>query len=67
MIHLAARGLSVDLQILDNKASTAYKEAITFQWNTTFQVIPSDMHCRNWAEMRHLHIQGSLPGYPGWW
>jgi hypothetical protein len=30
MTCLAARGLSVDLQILDNKASTEYKEAITF-------------------------------------
>jgi hypothetical protein len=29
MSQLAARGLAVDLQILDNEASTAYKEAIT--------------------------------------
>jgi hypothetical protein len=29
MTRLAARGLLVDLQILDNKASAAYKEAIT--------------------------------------
>ncbi len=32
MTCLAARGLSVDLQILDNKASAEYKEAITFKW-----------------------------------
>jgi hypothetical protein len=50
MTHLAARGLSVDLQILDNKASFAYKEAITFKWNTTLQLVPPDMHCRNWME-----------------
>jgi hypothetical protein len=50
MTHLAGRGLSINLQILDNKASSAYKEAITFKWNTTFQLIPSDMHCCNWAE-----------------
>jgi len=31
MTRLAARGLSVDLQILDNEASSAYKEAITFK------------------------------------
>jgi hypothetical protein len=31
MMRLAARGLSVDLQILDNKASAAYKEVITFK------------------------------------
>jgi hypothetical protein len=30
MMRLAAQGLLVDLQILDNKASAAYKQAITF-------------------------------------
>ena len=50
MTRLAARGLSVDLQILDNEASLAYKEAITFKWNTTFQLVPPAMHRRNWAE-----------------
>jgi hypothetical protein len=30
MTRLAAQGLSVDLQILDNEASAAYKQAITF-------------------------------------
>jgi hypothetical protein len=34
MTRLAARGLSIDLQILDNEASAAYKEAITFKWNS---------------------------------
>jgi hypothetical protein len=42
MTRLAARGLSVDLQILDNKASTAYKEAIIFKWKATFQLVPPD-------------------------
>ncbi len=50
MTRLVARGLSVDLQILDNKASLAYKEAITFKWNATFQLVPPAMHCRNQAE-----------------
>jgi hypothetical protein len=40
MTRLAACGLSIDLQILDNKASFAYKEAIIFKWNTTFQLVP---------------------------
>jgi hypothetical protein len=44
MTRLAAQGLSVDLQILDNKASSAYKEAITFKWNATFQLTPPNMH-----------------------
>ncbi len=50
MTRLAARGLFVDLQILDNKASLVCKEAITFKWNATFQLAPMDMHPRNWAE-----------------
>jgi hypothetical protein len=50
MLCLTARGLSVDLQILDNEASTAYKEAITFKMNTKFQLVPSDMHHSNRAE-----------------
>jgi hypothetical protein len=50
MTRLAAQGLSVDLQILDNKASAAYKEATTFKWNATLQLVPPDMHRRNRAE-----------------
>jgi hypothetical protein len=48
--RLAARGLSVDRQILNNKASAEYKEAITFKWNAKFQLVPPDMHHQNWAE-----------------
>jgi hypothetical protein len=36
MTPLAAGGLSVNLQILDNKASAEYKKAITFKWNAKF-------------------------------
>jgi hypothetical protein len=50
MMRLVARWLSVDLQILDNKAIATYKEAIAFKWNTTFQLVPPDMHHCNWAE-----------------
>jgi hypothetical protein len=50
MTRLAARGLLVDLQIVDNEASVAYKEAITFKWNAKFQLVPPDMHCQNWSE-----------------
>jgi hypothetical protein len=45
MTHLAARGLLVDLQILNNEASAASKEAITFKWNAKFQLVLPDMHC----------------------
>ncbi len=50
MTHIAARGLSVDLQILDNEASAAYKQAITFTWQAKFQLVPPDMHRCNKAE-----------------
>jgi len=50
MTRLAARGLAVDLQVLDNDASATYKKAITFKWNAKFQLVPPDMHCCNQAE-----------------
>jgi hypothetical protein len=50
MTRLAARGLLVDLQIHNNKASAEYKEAITFKWNAKFQLVPPDKHCQNQAE-----------------
>jgi hypothetical protein len=50
MTRLVARGLAVNLQILDNEASAAYKEAITFKWNAKFQLFPPDMHHCNQAE-----------------
>jgi hypothetical protein len=40
MTRLAAKGLSVDLQILDNEASAAYKEAITFKWTPPSSSFP---------------------------
>ena len=50
MTRLAAKGLSVDLQLLDNEASAAFKQAITFAWHAKFQLVPPDMHRRNRAE-----------------
>ena len=50
MTRLAAKGLSVDLQIMDNEASTAFKQSITFAWRAKFQLVPPDMHRRNRAE-----------------
>ncbi len=50
MTRLSARGLGVDLQILDNEASAAYKHAITDTWQCKFQLVPPDMHQHNQAE-----------------
>jgi hypothetical protein len=41
MTQMAAHGLLVNLQILDNKARSAYKEAITIKWNAKFQLFPT--------------------------
>jgi hypothetical protein len=50
MTRFATCSLSVDLQILDNEASAAYKQAITFTWQSKFQLVPLEMHHCNRAE-----------------
>ena len=44
MTRLAAKGLNVDLQILENEASAAYKQVITEKWKATFQLVLPDVH-----------------------
>lgn len=48
--RLAAKGLTVDLQVLDNEASSSYKLLITSKWGTKFQLVPPDVHRSNAAE-----------------
>ena len=50
MERFKARGLHVNLQILDNEASAAYIECITNKWKCQHQKVPPDMHRRNIAE-----------------
>ncbi len=50
MTRLVTKGLTVDLQILDNEASAEYKNTIVTKWKATFQLVPPDMHRRNRAE-----------------
>jgi hypothetical protein len=50
MIWLQAGRHTVDLQVLDNKASTKYKRTITQTWKAKHQHVPPDMHCRNAAK-----------------
>ena len=50
MSRLKARGLHVTRHVLDNEASTAYRNAITSTWNCSYQLVPPDMHRRNAAE-----------------
>ena len=42
--------LTVDLQILDNKANAEYKRAIIEKWNTNDQLVPPNTHQSNAAE-----------------
>ena len=50
MTRLEAKGLTVDLQIMDNEASKEYKKTITEKWKVKYQLVPPDMHRRNAAE-----------------
>ena len=50
MTRLKSKGQSVDLQVLDNKASAKYCRIIVDDWNCTFQLVPLDVHCRKIAE-----------------
>ena len=44
MQRLKDRGMIVDLQILDNEASAAYKRIITTKWEVAFGLIPPNIH-----------------------
>ena len=50
MTRLTKRGHGVDLQILDNKFSAAYKLHIEEKWGTKLQLVPPDVHRRNIAK-----------------
>ena len=50
MTCLEAKGLTVDLQIMDNEASKEYKKTITEKWEVKYQLVPPDIHQRNAAE-----------------
>ncbi len=66
MTRLVARGLSVDVQILDNEASAAHKHTITFTRQAKFQLVPPDIHRWNCAEqairMFKAHFLSILAG-----
>ena len=72
MERLKSRGHHVDLQVLDNEASAAYRQQITDKWKADFQLVPPNIHRRNTAE-RSIHtfkahslaiLAGVAPGYP---
>jgi hypothetical protein len=50
MKRFKVRGITVDSQVMDNKASEAYLDNIAEVWKCTYQKVPPDMHHRNKAE-----------------
>ena len=44
MQRLENKGMLVDLQMLDNEASKAYKQTITSDWKIKFQLVPPHIH-----------------------
>ena len=72
MQRLTNNKLSVDLQILDNEASTDYKRSIKTKWNAKYQLVPPHTHWSNAAE-RAIHtfkahflsiLAGVAPDFP---
>jgi hypothetical protein len=57
MERLAAHGLSLDLNIRDNEASTDFKRVTTESWKTKFQLVPLDMHWRNRVKRMIRHFK----------
>ena len=50
MTHLRENVMSVNLQILDNEASSKFKHLITENLNIKYQLVPPDIHRLNAAE-----------------
>ena len=50
MTCLRKNGMSVNLQILDNEASSKFKHLITEDLGIKYQLLPPDIHRRNAAE-----------------
>ena len=44
MTRIKKRGHTVNLQILDNEASQAYKQTIQDTWGCAFQLVPPYVH-----------------------
>ena len=50
MERLKAKGLDVNLQVMDNEASKDFKQNMVNKWKVDYQLVPPDMHRRNAAE-----------------
>ena len=50
MKRLTEKGHQVDVQILYNEVSTEFKKTIVDDWDSTYQLVPPNVHRRNTAE-----------------
>ena len=50
MYRLQKNGHNVDIKILDNKCSDAYKIQLEEKWESTYQLVPLDMNHHNTAK-----------------
>ena len=72
MERLCKNGMIVNLQILDNEASTKFKHIITEDLGINYQLAPPDIHRRNTAERAILNsnalflyiLAGIAPDFP---
>ena len=55
MQRLTEKGHQVDFQILDNEVSTKFKKIIVDYFNSTYQLVPPNIHRINIAE-RYIRI-----------
>ena len=63
MANLTKRGHGVDLHILDNKCSAAYKLQIKEKWGAKIQLVPPDVHFYG-CYLRGRSEEGLGPGRP---
>ena len=64
MTRLRKNGMSVNLKILDNKASSKFKHLTTEDLGIKYQLVPPDTYRRNAAERAIRNFQAQF--LPGW-
>ena len=72
MTRLRKNGMSVNLQILDNEASSKFKHLITEDLGIKYKLVPPDIHRRNSAEQAIRNFKahflsilaGIVPDFP---
>ena len=60
MPRLKYRNMLVDLQILDNEASTEYKLIIKSELGVRYQLVPPHIQCRNAAESETRNFKANF-------